>query len=99
MKKTVLNVLEDDIECTPPSYLTGAHADLKQLGTRNLCNEIFPLSLLHSVHMDLLAARRTLAKIIRFFMTRLHRLWVERCNFIYMNTVEEVSIEEFQEQE
>ena len=79
---------------SPASRVSNMHKDLLETGIRNLWSGIFPNSVIKVIHSDILCARRIISKICRQCILGSHYLWIARCNFIYMQSLEAVIIEE-----
>ena len=94
IKEVIFQVLVGNRDYSPVSRVSNMHKDLLETGRRNLWSGVFLNLVTIAIHSDILCTRRIISKICRQCILGLHRLWIARCNFIYMRSSEALMIEE-----
>ena len=94
MKECLYQSLSGNDRYSPPRYLRPLFADLSSIGLRNLWHGMFPSTILPILHHDLLVASSMLQKLLKLLITGLHRIWIERCQFIHTLSSDENALDE-----
>ena len=94
LKEMNLQILVRNEEYSSPEQLRLVQSELEQIGSRNLWNGIFLLLITRKIHKYLLVVRRILAKLIRLYILESHQLQIVRYNFIYLQSLEALIVEE-----
>ena len=69
IKVLVLKVFKDDDDYSPLIELEYLHQELSSIELRNLKNTIVPISLLQSVHDDILVVRKSISTFLYYKLT------------------------------